>query len=288
MIAAALFSCKQEGSSVFTSDSNVDQDGKNASYAFGITLGQSQQAAPGDTIDYKEMEKGIRDFLNNPDKMNSYNQGLIVGRQIQNVMDNEVLKGGIDKNEVIAGMMDYLNKREMRISSDSINQIMDRFYQTRSSKMSESNKVKGEEYLAKLRSEPNIQTTESGLMYRVVQPGSGPTVKIGDFVSVQYEGKTVDGKVFDGTAKNNQGEPIQFPVQEQGLITGWIEGLQKMQKGGKYQLYIPANLGYGDQPAGEIPPGSTLIFDIEIVDISEAPPMDPASPGVNIQTQPNR
>ncbi|MDO5509149.1 MAG: FKBP-type peptidyl-prolyl cis-trans isomerase [Weeksellaceae bacterium] len=282
-LAAALFSCKNETS--VTSSTAVDQDGRQASYAFGVMLGQGSQTPTNDTIDYKQMEKGIKDYLDNPKKMDSYSQGLVMGQRIQAAMDNEVLKGGIDKNEVIAGMMDFLNKRELRISTDSVNHYMDNFYQKRAKQMSESNVQKGTEYMAQIKNEPGVQTTPSGLAYKVVQPGSGPTVQIGDMVSVKYTGQTINGKVFDSTDKNNQGEPIQFPVQDQGLITGWIEGLQLMQAGGKYKLYIPSNLGYGDQAAGEIPPGATLIFDIEVLEIGKMPKMDETHPGVNIETR---
>jgi len=127
-----------------------------------------------------------------------------------------------------------------------------------------------DKYFADLDKDPNVKKTASGLYYTIETPGTDPKPKSTDIVTVKYKGTFVDGKVFDQT---DDKEPTRdFPVD--GVIPGWTEGLQLIGKCGKIKLYIPAKLGYGDHDVGggAIPPGSTLVFETEIVDIKAAPP----------------
>ncbi|WEK69350.1 MAG: FKBP-type peptidyl-prolyl cis-trans isomerase [Candidatus Chryseobacterium colombiense] len=129
----------------------------------------------------------------------------------------------------------------------------------------EENKKKGAEFLAKNKLNKKITTTASGLQYEVLQPGDGkakPTAS--STASVKYTGKLMDGTVFDST-DNHGGNAMDLSLS--GVIKGWTEGIQLMTKGAKYRFYIPSDLAYGDNGAGGvIPPGATLIFDIELVD----------------------
>mgnify|MGYP001286616391 FL=1 len=113
-----------------------------------------------------------------------------------------------------------------------------------------------------------MKTTASGLQYEVLTEGTGPMPKATDTVSVHYKGTLLDGKVFDSSYE--RGEPANFKVN--GLIPGWVEALQLMKVGSKYKLYIPSELGYGERGAGEIPPNSTLIFEMELLEIKAAEP----------------
>ena len=128
------------------------------------------------------------------------------------------------------------------------------------------NKKKGLDFLAKNKSNPKVKTTASGLQYEVLQEGDGKTKpKATDIVQVKYTGKLMDGTVFDSTDKNG-GAPMDINLG--GVIKGWTEGIQLMSKGSKYKFYIPSDLAYGDQGAGDaIPGGSTIIFDVELVNI---------------------
>jgi FKBP-type peptidyl-prolyl cis-trans isomerase FkpA len=109
-----------------------------------------------------------------------------------------------------------------------------------------------------------VQTTASGLQYKVIEPGSGAKPKATDTVNVHYSGKLINGKKFDSSY--DRGEPISFPLN--GVIAGWTEGLQLMPVGAKYELVIPAELGYGSRGAGGvIPPDATLIFEVELLGI---------------------
>ncbi|NPA09255.1 MAG: FKBP-type peptidyl-prolyl cis-trans isomerase [Chlorobi bacterium] len=129
----------------------------------------------------------------------------------------------------------------------------------------DENKKKGAEFLAKNKLNKNIKTTASGLQYEVLKEGDGkakPTAS--STANVKYTGKLMDGTVFDSTDKNG-GQPIELNISS--VIKGWTEGIQLMSKGAKYRFYIPSDLAYGDNGAGGvIPPGATLIFDVELVD----------------------
>ncbi len=126
-------------------------------------------------------------------------------------------------------------------------------------------------YFAKLKQDKNVVQTPSGLCYEILQPGEGAYPKPTDTVKVHYTGKLLDGTVFDSSLQ--RGEPVEFAVDK--VIPGWSEGIQKINKGGKIRLYVPAKLAYGDTGAQGIPPGSALIFDVELLDIN--PPAAPAA-----------
>jgi FKBP-type peptidyl-prolyl cis-trans isomerase FkpA/FKBP-type peptidyl-prolyl cis-trans isomerase FklB len=121
----------------------------------------------------------------------------------------------------------------------------------------------GEAYLAKAAQAPGATKTASGLVVQTIKPGTGPSPKASDRVKVHYHGTLTDGKVFDSSVQ--RGEPATFPLT--GVIPCWTEGLQLMKVGGKSRLICPANLAYGDRSSPPIKPGSTLIFDVELLEI---------------------
>ena len=123
---------------------------------------------------------------------------------------------------------------------------------------------KGAKVLEENKKNPEVKETASGLQYMVLQEGKGEHPTATSKVTVHYTGKLLDGTVFDSSV--DRGEPITFGLNQ--VIPGWTEGLQLMDEGSKYILYIPYNLGYGDQQAGSIPPGSTLVFEVELLEIN--------------------
>jgi len=134
-------------------------------------------------------------------------------------------------------------------------------------KAAASNKVEGERYLAANKTRPGVVTLPSGLQYKVVKQGNGPKPKATDTVTVHYEGKLIDGTVFDSSLK--RGEPASFPVN--GVIAGWTEALQLMPVGSTWQLYIPSELAYGERPrpGGPIGPNAVLTFEVQLLKIGE-------------------
>ncbi len=133
-------------------------------------------------------------------------------------------------------------------------------------KAAQENKLKGEEFLAENKNAEGVITTSSGLQYKVLQEGTGnqhPNAT--DTVKVHYHGTLLDGTVFDSSVE--RGEPIEFGLHQ--VIKGWTEGLQLMVVGEKVRLFIPSELAYGNRSAGAIKPGSTLIFDVELLGINQ-------------------
>ena len=127
----------------------------------------------------------------------------------------------------------------------------------------DDNIAAGKEFLAKNAENKSVYQTKSGLQYKIEKKGNGKKPKATDKVKVHYTGKLLDGKVFDSSVE--RGQPAEFFLNQ--VIPGWTEGLQLMDVGSKYTLYIPYNLAYGEQPVGSIPPGSTLIFEVELLEI---------------------
>jgi len=123
-------------------------------------------------------------------------------------------------------------------------------------------------FFEKLKENKNVVELPSGLRYEIVAPGSGPAPKPSETVKVHYTGALANGTVFDSSVQ--RGEPVEFELDQ--VIPGWTEGLQKISKGGKMKLYVPAHLAYGDEGRPGIPPGSTLVFDVELLDIKPPAP----------------
>jgi FKBP-type peptidyl-prolyl cis-trans isomerase FklB len=143
----------------------------------------------------------------------------------------------------------------------------------RQKQAAEKNKADGEKFLADNKNKPGVKTTADGLQYKVLKEGTGPQPKATDNVTVNYEGKSIDGTVFDSSYK--RGEPATFMLN--AVIKGWTEGLQLMKVGSKYQFFIPADLAYGDRaPGPDIKPNSTLIFDVELLGIKAPETSTPA------------
>ncbi|SFD13173.1 FKBP-type peptidyl-prolyl cis-trans isomerase [Algibacter pectinivorans] len=129
----------------------------------------------------------------------------------------------------------------------------------------EKNKIEGEKFLAENKTKDGVVTTESGLQYIVLKEGTGAKPTTASKVKVHYHGTLIDGTVFDSSV--DRGEPTEFGVTQ--VIKGWTEGLQLMKEGAKYKFFIPSNIAYGanPRPGGPIKPNSTLIFDVELLEV---------------------
>ena len=159
-----------------------------------------------------------------------------------------------------------------------IGPAMDRFMNEKQSKFLDKLRQQGlaesQAFLSEIRKKEGVVSTPSGLAYEIVQPGTGAKPSPTDTVSVHYTGTLVNGTVFD-TSVQEGGEPAEFELGQ--VFPGWVEGIQLIGKGGKIRLYVPPQLAYGDDGAPGIPPASTLIFDIELLDVKPTPPA-PAAP----------
>lgn len=161
------------------------------------------------------------------------------------------------KQGFINGLNNYTEQLDMQAASTYVEAVIARL------RFGET-KAAGEKFLQENALREEVKVTESGLQYEVLTPGKGPKPTAESTVKVHYEGTLIDGTVFDSSYQ--RGEPIEFPLS--GVIKGWTEGLQLMPVGAKYKLYIPSELGYGERGAGQsIPPYSTLIFTVELLEI---------------------
>lgn len=142
------------------------------------------------------------------------------------------------------------------------------------------NKAAGAAFIEEKLKEEGVEQTESGLAYKILEPGEGESPSPQDEITIHYTGTFLDGTVFDSSRE--RGQPATFQLG--GLIPGWIEGLQLIEEGGRIELYIPSELAYGDQPGGRIPPGSTLIFDVELIEVgAKTPPPPPPAEAFGVE-----
>jgi len=170
----------------------------------------------------------------------------------------------LDWDEFLKGIKDILYGSETRFDMDRASEIFYEAYSANYEKRDAANREEQTKFLEENRKKPNVTTTESGLQYEVITPGFGPQPAAQDVVRVHYRGTLVNGTEFDSSY--SRGQPVEFPLD--GVIRGWTEGLQLMNTGSKYRLVIPSELGYGSQDMSpQIPPNSTLIFEVELLDI---------------------
>lgn len=189
-----------------------------------------------------------------------------IGRDIFKQWDAQQL--GI--NGKMAGLaMQECAAAKSRLNDQQAMPLLQRFqqeFELRQNAGARENIAKGEKYMQEISNNKSVYTTKSGLKYRRLKEGNGKHPTATDRVKVHYTGKLIDGKVFDSSVE--RGAPLTFPLNQ--VIPGWTEGLQLMDEGSKYILYVPYNLGYGTHDMGNIPAGSTLIFEVELLEINPA------------------
>lgn len=198
----------------------------------------------------------------------SYSIGVNIGKQLQNIKDN------VDTKALETGLEDSFTGAQLKLDDKAREEVMramatkiQQQKQEEQKKLAEKNKADGDKFLADNGKKPGVKTTADGLQYEVITEGTGASPGKDDKVTVNYKGTLIDGTVFDSSY--DRGQPATFPVS--GVIPGWTEGLQLMKVGGKYKLYIPSNLGYGEHGAGQkIGPNSTLIFEVELMNVEKA------------------
>lgn len=198
-------------------------------------------------------------------KLNNYNDSAsyAIGRDIFNSWQQQNL--GINIEAASQAMRDCAAGKS-RWGDDVSRPLLMRFqqeFEKRQHEGVEKNIQAGQKFMQEISNNKSVYTTESGLKYRCIKSGNGKKPKRGDSVKAHYTGTLINGTKFDSSV--DRGEPITFPLDQ--VIPGWTEGLQLMDEGSKYMLYVPHHLAYGEQQAGIIPPGSTLIFEVELLEI---------------------
>lgn len=190
--------------------------------------------------------------------------------------EQEKLGIKLDKDQLIAGVQDAFADKS-KLSDQEIEQTLQAFEarvkssaQAKMEKDAADNEAKGKEYREKFAKEKGVKTSSTGLVYQVVEAGKGEAPKDSDTVVVNYKGTLIDGKEFDNSY--TRGEPLSFRLD--GVIPGWTEGLKNIKKGGKIKLVIPPELAYGKAGVPGIPPNSTPVFDVELLDVKPAPKAD--------------
>jgi FKBP-type peptidyl-prolyl cis-trans isomerase FklB len=170
----------------------------------------------------------------------------------------------VEFDAMFAAIRDVMEGRKPTISPQEANEVIEEYFIAQQARLGVINAREGEEFLSRKKLEEGIIELESGLQYKIIKQGNGHKPRLTDKVKCHYHGTLINGTIFDSSV--NRGEPTVFPVN--GVIKGWIEALQLMSIGSKWQLYIPPHLAYGDHGTGaSIGPNSTLIFDVELLEI---------------------
>lgn len=273
--AATLTSC---GNSTPKADMKNDVD--SMSYCIGLVQSQyiRQAIEQGQVIDttyIDELVKGINEGANAGDdkKKAAYYTGLQIGQQLS----TQLVKGvnhevfGTDSTKtislknILAGFITGVTGKKGVVTVDEAQTLAQtKMKAIKAASMEKEfgpNKKAGEKFLAENKKKPGVVTLPSGLQYKVIKEGNGVIPTDTTKVKVHYEGRTIDGKVFESSYKN--GQPLDIIPKQ--FIPGWTEALTHMPVGSIWEVYIPQNLGYGERQAGDIKPFSTLIFKIELI-----------------------
>ena len=280
---AALTFSACGNSSAPRADLKTDID--SMSYAIGLLQSQYvrqaiQQGQVIDTTYIDDFVKGINEGVNAGDdkKKAAYIMGLQVGQQLstqlvkgvnQQVFGDDSTKT-ISLKNLLAGFITGATGKTGLMTPEIANQVaQSKMEQIKSATMTKqygANKVAGEKWLAVNKKKPGVVTLPSGLQYKVIKEGKGAIPADTTTVKVQYEGRTIDGKVFESSYKNGNGPVSMVPAQ---MIPGWTQALTRMPEGSIWEVYIPQQLAYKERQAGNIKPFSTLIFKIELVKVGK-------------------
>ena len=261
---------------------DLKNDVDSLSYAFGVAQSQGfgnylTQQLRIDSAQIGDVVKGLIDGAAGKDAKSqmAYIEGLKVGKMIaenwvsgitSDVYADDSTKS-IDKDNLVAGFIAGVLNKDQKMTMEEAQEYVQAVMEAANEKKMEaqfgSNREAGEKFLAENKTKEGVQVTPSGLQYKVIKQGKGAVPTTTDKVSVHYRGTLIDGTEFDSSYKRNK--PTEFGVTQ--VIKGWTEALTMMPVGSKWELYIPQELAYGSRNQGQIKPFSTLIFEVELLDI---------------------
>lgn len=244
-----------------------------------LALNASVFAADAAKVDTAASAAAASSKFKNDDQQAAYALGASLGRYMDNSLkEQEKLGIKLDKDQLIAGVQDAFAGKS-KLSDQEIEQTLQSFEnrvksaaQAKMEQEAKENAEAGQKFRAAFAKEKGVKTTASGLMYLVEKEGSGPTPTDSDTVVVNYKGSLINGTEFDNSY--TRGEPLSFRLD--GVIPGWTEGLKHIKKGGKIKLVIPPDLAYGKTGVPGIPANSTLVFQVELLDVKPAAKADAA------------
>lgn len=212
-----------------------------------------------------EMPQGLESL----DQRMSYMIGYGMMNKLKQDLAQQPDMFELDRQTLIRGIEDALEGKDAELS-EAVRQATDQELRQKMmdqmQNQAKANKAAGETFLAENAEKQGVKTTESGLQYKVIEEGEGESPKATDTVTVDYEGKLLDGTVFDSSYQH--GEPATFALNR--VIPGWTEGVQLMKPGAKYMLYVPGDLAYGQSPRSPGGPNSLLIFTVELHEVKAA------------------
>lgn len=202
----------------------------------------------------------------------SYAVGVLMGKNIEGVIESQKEIFSYNQERILAGVQDTLKKTGKLTDEDLQKQLkaLDAYLLDKENAIQAEKDKKtveaGDKFRAEYEKKSGVKKTASGLLYKIEKAGEGESPKATDTVKVHYKGTLPDGTVFDSSY--DRGEPIEFQLNQ--LIPAWVEAIPMLKKGGKMEIVLPPQLGYGDRPAGKIPANSTLKFEIELLDFKAA------------------
>lgn len=189
----------------------------------------------------------------------SYALGLGIGQQLKSMNIRN-----FNMEDFSRSIADVMNGRETAMTAREAQQLLNEYFESKAKEDAQQAIAEGAAFLKENGQREGVVTTKSGLQYEVLTEGTGKNPKATDQVRCHYEGRLINGNVFDSSYQRN--EPADFGLNQ--VIAGWTEGVQLMKEGAKYRFFIPYVLGYGERGAGsQIPPYSTLVFDVELIKV---------------------
>ena len=279
IVAAGMVSCGKS-----TTKANLKSDVDTLSYAIGMAKTQGLkeylvERMDVDTTYMKEFIKGLNEGANAGDdkKKAAYYAGIQIGQQISNIMmkninrevfGNDSTKTISLKNFMAGFVSGVTGKNGLMTAEQASMTAQSKMQQMKAEQMMKQygpNKEKGEKFLAENAKKEGVKTLPSGVQYKVIKEGTGAIPADTSKVKVNYEGRTIEGKVFDSSYKRNQ--PLTLRCNQ--TIKGWTDAMVHMPVGSVWEVYIPQNLAYGEREQGDIKPFSVLIFKIELLGIEK-------------------